>query len=200
LTALFTRKGIDDEMRRADKALVHGGSGLDGNELIHEGLVHAAAKLAEGLGQYKVGLRRIDLVVSEATGIHDGKVGPQALADILIGGTQFMLEQLQGEQDADRNGPSTTWGFFRESFVETLLDGADQSSPGEGVSPLTDGMHDGYKISDLQAGSGTAQPMLEIMNQAHREVSSCGGVRTVEYAERPHSTSPARGNKLVATM
>jgi hypothetical protein len=55
LTPLFTRKGIDDEMRRTDKALVHGGSGLDGNELIYEGLINTAAKLAEGLGQDKVG-------------------------------------------------------------------------------------------------------------------------------------------------
>jgi hypothetical protein len=79
-------------MRRTDQALVHGGSGLDGNELLQEGLVNAAAKLAEGLGQDKVGLSRIDLVVSEATGIHDGKVGPQAMADVLIGGTPLMLE------------------------------------------------------------------------------------------------------------
>jgi hypothetical protein len=64
LTALFTRKGIDDEMRWADKSLFHGGSGLDGDQLIHEGCVHAAAKLAEGLGQHKVSLRGIDLVVS----------------------------------------------------------------------------------------------------------------------------------------
>ena len=119
LTPLFTRKGIDDEMRRTDQALVYGGCGLDGNECIREGLVHAAAKLAEGLGQYKVSLGRIGLIVSETTGIHDGKVGPQAMTDILIGGTQFMLEQLQGEQDADGNGPSTTGGFFREPFIET---------------------------------------------------------------------------------
>jgi hypothetical protein len=84
-------------MSRTDKALLHGGSGVDGHELIHEGLVHAAATLAEGLGQYKVGLRRIDLVVSEATGRHDSTVGPQAMADILIGGTQFMCEPRQGE-------------------------------------------------------------------------------------------------------
>jgi len=94
LAALLTREGIDDKMRGADQALLHRRGGLEGNELIHEGLINATAKLAESLGQDKVGLRRIDLVVSEATGIHDGKVGPQALADILIGGTQFMLEQL----------------------------------------------------------------------------------------------------------
>src|SRR2546428_14173194 len=115
-----------------------------------------------------MGLRGIDLIVSEATGIHDGKVGAQALADILIGGAEFMLEQLQGEQDAEGNGPSTTEGFFRKPLVETLLDGADQRRPGKGVSPPTDGMHAGYKISDLQAGSGTAQPMLEISAKAQR--------------------------------
>jgi hypothetical protein len=37
-----------------------------------------------------MGLSGIDLIVSQATGIHDGKVGAQAMADILIGGTQFM--------------------------------------------------------------------------------------------------------------
>src|SRR6266705_158502 len=120
-----------------------------------------------------MGLRGIDLIVSEATGIHDGKVGAQALADILIGGAEFMLEQLQGEQDAEGNGPSTTGGLFRKPLVETLLDGTDQRRPGKGVRPLTDGMHDGYKISDLQVGSGTAQPMLEITYKAHRWLS-CG--------------------------
>jgi hypothetical protein len=120
-------------------------------------------------------LRGIDLIVLEATGIHDGKVGPQAMADILIGGTQFMLEQLQGAQDAEGNGPSTTGGFFWKPLVETLLDGADQRRPGKGVRPLTDGMHDGDKIRDLQAGSGTTQPMLEITNKAHRRLSCCKG-------------------------
>ena len=60
-----------------------------------------------------------------------------------------MIEQLQGEQDTDGNGPSTTGGFFRKSSVETLLDGADQRRPGKGVSPLTDGVHGGYKIRNL---------------------------------------------------
>src|SRR5712691_2858780 len=131
-----------------------------------------------------MGLRGIDLVVPEATGIHDGKVGPQAMADILIGGPQFMLEQLQGEQDAEGNGPSTTEGFFRKPLVETLLDGADQRRPGKGVSPLTDGMHDGYKISDLQAGSGTAQPMLEITHKAHRWLSCAKGEREPQDTTR----------------
>jgi hypothetical protein len=155
-------------MRRTDKTFLHGGSSLDGNELIHEGLVNTAAKLTEGLRKHKVGLRGIDLILAEATSIHDGKVGTQALADLLIGATQFMLEQFQRQQDADGHRPSTTRGWCRKSCVETLLDGADERRPRKGVSPLPDGMHDGDKISDLQAGSGTAQPMLEITHKAHR--------------------------------
>ena len=50
LTPLFTRKGIDDEMRRTDKSLFHSGGGWDSDQRIHEGLVNAAAKLAERLG------------------------------------------------------------------------------------------------------------------------------------------------------
>ena len=95
LTPLLTRKGIDDEMRRTAKTFLHGGSSLDGNELILEGLVNTAAKLTEGLRKHKVGLRGIDLILAEATGIHDGKVGAQALAALLIGATQFLLEQCQ---------------------------------------------------------------------------------------------------------
>jgi hypothetical protein len=171
-------------MRWTDQALLHGGSRLDGNEFIYEGLVDAAAKLTEGLRQDKMGLRGINLVVLETTGIHDGKVGPQAMADILIGGPQFMLEQLQGEQDADGHGPSTTQGCFREPFIETLLDGADESHPGKRVSPLTDGMHDGDKIHDLQASSGTAQPVLEITHNTHRWLSYCKGEREPQDTPR----------------
>ena len=171
LTPLLTRKGIDDEMRWTDKTFLHGGRSLDGNELIHEGLGNAAAKLTERLRKHKVGLRGIALILAEATGIHDGKVGAQALAALLIGATQFMLEQFQRQQDAEGHRSSTTRGLGRKPCVETLLNGADERRPGKGVSPLTDGMHDGDKIRDLQAGSGTAQPMLEITHKAHRWLS-----------------------------
>ena len=96
LAALFRRKGINDKMGGADQPGFHRGRRLDGNEFIHERRVDAAAKLTEGLGEDKVGLRRIDLVVSQATGLHDRKIGAQAMADIFIGGPQFMLKQLQG--------------------------------------------------------------------------------------------------------
>src|SRR2546428_7777570 len=118
-----------------------------------------------------MGLRGIDLIVSEATGIHDGKVGAQAMADILIGGAQLMLEQLQGEQDADGHGTSATRGCCGEPFLKTLLDGTHQSRPGKGISPLTDGMRLRHKVSDLQSCSRTAQPMLKKASKAHRGLS-----------------------------
>jgi hypothetical protein len=37
-------------MRWTDQSLLHGGSGLDGDQFIHEGLVKTAAKLAQRLG------------------------------------------------------------------------------------------------------------------------------------------------------
>jgi hypothetical protein len=172
-----TRHGLDDERSRPDKALLQGGSGWDSQALIQAGLVHAAAKRAAGLGPSQVGWSRLDVVVSEATGLQDSKVGPQALADILIGGTPCMFPRLPGASDADGNGPSTTRGVCRKPLVATRLAGADQSRPGQGVSPLTEGMPDGDKIGALQAGSGTAQPMLALTNQAHRRLSCCKGER-----------------------
>ena len=74
LTALFRGKGIDEEMRWADQALLHRGSGLDSQQFIHQGLVEAAAKLGQGFGQDKVLLRTIEMYFCEATGIHDGHI------------------------------------------------------------------------------------------------------------------------------
>ena len=92
LAALLTREGIDDEMRGANKALFHRGSCLDGDQLIHERLVDTATKLAEGLGEHKVDLRARGLVLTQATGVHHGKVRAQAVADILIRPAQFVFE------------------------------------------------------------------------------------------------------------
>ena len=83
-------------MRRTDQALVYGGCGLDGNECT----VRASSMRLETRRRsraVKVSLGRIGLIVSETTGIHDGKVGPQAMTDILIG-DPFMLEQLQANK------------------------------------------------------------------------------------------------------
>jgi len=171
LAALLTRKGSDDEMGRADETCIHGGGGLDGNELIPQRFVDTAATLAQRLGEHKVRLRRIDRIVSEATGIHDDTVGPQSMTDRLIGGTQCMLQQLQSEQDAKGNGPSATRGFFRKPCGETLLDGADQRRPGKGIRPLPDGVALRHKVGDVQMWVGTTQPMLQRANKAHRGLS-----------------------------
>jgi hypothetical protein len=57
---------------------------LNGDELVHERLVNAAAKLAQGGGQHKVGLSGVDTGLTQTRGIHDGKVGAQAVADRFI--------------------------------------------------------------------------------------------------------------------
>lgn len=84
LRALFTGKRIDDEMRRADEPLIHGGSGLDRDEFVHEGLVNAATKLTKGGGQHTGRLSGVDAILSQATSIHDGKVRAKPTTDILI--------------------------------------------------------------------------------------------------------------------
>ena len=63
LRALFTRKGVDNEMSRTDQSFFHGGCGLNSDKLVHERLVNAAAKLAQGGGQHKVGLRGVEAVL-----------------------------------------------------------------------------------------------------------------------------------------
>ena len=84
MAALFRRKGIDDKMGRTDQPGFHRGRRLEGKALIPERLVDAAAQLTQGLGEDKVGLRGIDPIVSQATGLHDRKIGAQAMADIFI--------------------------------------------------------------------------------------------------------------------
>ena len=84
MATLFRGKGIDDKMGGADQPCFHRGRGLDGDEFIHEGFVNAAPKHPEGLGEHKMCLRAIGVVLAKATGIHDRKVGAQAVADVFI--------------------------------------------------------------------------------------------------------------------
>ncbi|MGE3541863.1 MAG: hypothetical protein AB7N91_31135 [Candidatus Tectimicrobiota bacterium] len=156
LTALRTWEGLDDEMRRADQARVHRRSGLDGQECIHQGLVHAAAKLTQRLGQHTVGLRGIDLVLAQPTRIHHGTISAQAMTDIFIRGPQLMLEQFQGSEDTHRDRTTAAGRFLGEAFGETLLGGTDQRGPGEGVGPLTNGIGLRDEIGDVQGCPGTS--------------------------------------------
>jgi hypothetical protein len=50
LAPLFTREGVEDKMGGADQTFFHRRRRLDSDQFLHEGLVHAAAKLAERLG------------------------------------------------------------------------------------------------------------------------------------------------------
>ena len=95
LAALFRGKGIEEQMRRADQALVHSGGGLDGQQLIHQGFVNSAAKLRQRFGQDKVILRTLELNFSEVTGILDCRVGAQPLAEGFVRSAHPALEALQ---------------------------------------------------------------------------------------------------------
>jgi hypothetical protein len=95
LAALFRGKGIDQEVGRAHKALGHSGSGLEGHQLIPQGLVETASKLRQSFGQDEVILGAGELHFFKATGIHDCHVSAPALADGFIRGAHFVFEQLQ---------------------------------------------------------------------------------------------------------
>lgn len=82
-----------------------------------------------------------------------------------------MLEQFQRQQDADSHGPAATRGVCGKARGKTVLNGADQRRPRKRICPLTNGMALRHKIGDLQGCSGPAQPMLKIVNQAHRALS-----------------------------
>ena len=67
LAALFRGKGIDEEVGRADKPLVHRSGGLDGQQVVHQGLIKALAKLGEDFGQDKMLLSAVPLDRLNAT-------------------------------------------------------------------------------------------------------------------------------------
>jgi hypothetical protein len=104
LAVLCGEEGIDEKMRRADQALVHGCSRLDGQQFTDQRLVETAAKLGQGFGQYTVGLRTVELDVFSTTGIHDRHVGPPPFTDYSIGGAPFVFEQLQRATHVSESG------------------------------------------------------------------------------------------------
>ena len=55
LRTLLRGEGIDQQMRRADQSLRHGGSGLNGDQRVHQVLIDAATKLDQGFRQDKRG-------------------------------------------------------------------------------------------------------------------------------------------------
>jgi hypothetical protein len=97
LTALFTGEGVDHEMGGADSPLLHGSSGLDGEEFLHQGVIDTAAKPGQRLRQDKMGLCAVGLDRSKATSVHDRKIGAQAMANLFIRSAQFVFEQFQSE-------------------------------------------------------------------------------------------------------
>lgn len=92
LAALFSGEGIDKEMGRTDESLGHRGHCLDGQQFLHQSRVNTAPELCQHFGQHKVGLGRVGLHLCNATGVHDGKVGPQTVANLFVGSAQLMFE------------------------------------------------------------------------------------------------------------
>jgi hypothetical protein len=162
LAALFRGKGIDEEMRRADQALVHGRGGLHGQQFIPQGGVNTASKLRQRFRQDKVLLRTIKVHFYKATGIHDGHVSAQPLADGFIGGAHFVFEQRQGQQEARWDRRATTLGALREAAGNASLNSCDQLGPGKRISPPTDGIGVGNDSGNLEPGAAPAEPMLQV--------------------------------------
>jgi hypothetical protein len=151
LAPLFRRKSIDEEVRRADKPFVHRGSGLDCQQFVHQGFVNALAKLGQNFGQHKMLLPAVPLDDLNTTGVHDGKVGAQAVTDLFVRGAHLVFEQLQREQYSWRDGWTATGGVFGETLRKAPVDSRHECCPGKCISPLAEGMGFGYKISDLEA-------------------------------------------------
>jgi hypothetical protein len=171
LAPLLSGKGIDEQMRRADQPRRHGSGGLDGQQFIDQGLVEPAAKLGQRFGQHKVCLRAVEVDVFDATGIHHRQVGTQPLADGSVGGAHFVFEQLQRQQQACWNRPTTTRRAVGETPGNAFVDGLDHLSPGKRIAPWADGIGFGDDVGNPQACSATAEPMLKVAYQTHREAS-----------------------------
>jgi hypothetical protein len=68
-------------VRRADEALGHRGSGLDGQQCVHQCGIIAATTLGQGFEPHKVLLRAVPLDGLETTGGPDGTGGAHAGTD-----------------------------------------------------------------------------------------------------------------------
>ena len=75
-------------------SFVQDGGRLDGQEFVHQGFIYTVAKLGQRFGQDKLLLRAGPLDRRNATGVQDGKIRAQAVANLLVRGAQFMCEQL----------------------------------------------------------------------------------------------------------
>lgn len=94
LATLCRRKGLDDQMGRADETLLHGRSRLNGQQIVHQGFVHAAAKLGEPFRPGNMLLRAVSLDGCDATGGQDGNIGTPAVTDVFVRSTHLVCEQL----------------------------------------------------------------------------------------------------------
>jgi hypothetical protein len=171
LATLLSWERIDEDMGWAHEPLIHGGSGLNGEEFLHEALIEASPKRAEGFGIDKIGLITLGLDLADASGIHDGKIGAKSVADRLIRTGEFMFEQLQSQQDSNGDTWSPASGFLRKATVKALFDGGHECLPRKSIGPKPNGMGIGDELGDLKGGAGPPQPVLKMTDQAHSRFS-----------------------------
>src|ERR671927_1261805 len=96
-----------------------------------------------------MGLRAVYLHLGDATGVHDGKIGAQAMTHLLVRGTQLVFEQLESEQHPRRYRPTATAGGFGKTLGKALFNGFDQGGPGKRIGPLADRMTFRDKVWDM---------------------------------------------------
>ena len=171
LAALFNRKGIDEEVRRADQPLLHSGRRLDGQQFVHQDFIKALAKLGQGFGQDKMLRSAVPLDSFDATGVHDGQVRAPAVTDGVVGSAYLRFEQLQRQQHPGRDRETPTGGVFGKALGKAAVDSGYAGCPGQGLGPLPQGMGVWHEISNLEVRTGASQPILEVAEEPPRQLS-----------------------------
>src|SRR5215471_761929 len=110
--------------------------------------------------------------LTESTGVHHRHISAQALADIFIGGTQFVFEQFQSEQHPGRHrGPAPLGALFGEALGKAVLHSLNQGLPRKGVSPQADGVCFWDELGGQKLRTASDQPMLQVTQDTHKWLS-----------------------------
>lgn len=168
LRPLLRREGIDQQMRWAHESLVHSGGGLDGYQLIHQGLIDAATELGQGFGQDNMGLGALDVDLAEATGVHHRHIGAQTLTDSVIRLAQLVFEQFQGQQHAGRDWRSASLGtFFGKALRKASGHCVDHGLPWKGIGPEAHGMGVRDELGGQEVGTPSSEPVVQVVHDTH---------------------------------
>ena len=126
---------IDQDMSRTDKPGIHGGRCLDGQQLVHQLAIEASPKGGKRLRTDKMSLMTMSPNFTDATRLHDGKIGAQSITNGLVRTSQFVFEQFQGEPHPNLHTGTTSSRLFRKAPLKALFDCGDELIPGKGIGP-----------------------------------------------------------------